>query len=117
VQANDALRAFKLKEAERERQADLAIEAYAAKKAGLAAERARRESAAAAAKEARRKAMVRPRPFACAALVLRSRAQALLAHARQLPRTHVHSSFTCHRVQSKPSAALAERTGAFTHTA
>ena len=63
MQANDALRAFKLKEVERERQADLAIEAYAEKKAGMLAERKRREAAAAAAKEAQRKAMVRPAPL------------------------------------------------------
>jgi Trichohyalin-plectin-homology domain len=57
--ANDALRAFKAIDAERERQADLAIQAYAKEKEARAAERARREQVRAAEKEKRRQAMVR----------------------------------------------------------
>lgn len=58
ARANDALRAFKLKEEERERAADLAIEVYAAKKTALLQERKRREAAREAAKEQRRQGMV-----------------------------------------------------------
>lgn len=61
ARANDALQEFKRRDAEREREADAAIEAYARKKEALAAERTAREAARAAAKDARRKAMVRRR--------------------------------------------------------
>jgi hypothetical protein len=45
-------------DAERERQADLAIEAYAAQQEAVKAERRKREAARQAAKEEQRKAMV-----------------------------------------------------------
>jgi hypothetical protein len=57
-QANSALRDFKLKEEEREREVDRAIESYAASKAETLAERKRREAARAAAMETKRMAMV-----------------------------------------------------------
>ena len=59
ARANDVLREFKLKEAERDHASDIAIEAYAQKKAALAEMRLQRESEREAAKEARRKALVR----------------------------------------------------------
>ena len=59
ARANDALQEFKRREAEREREADAAIEAYARRKEELAAERTARAAAHAAAKDEQRQAMVR----------------------------------------------------------
>lgn len=57
--ANEALKEFKKMDAERERQGDLAIEAYATQQEALKTERYRREAARKAAKDDQRKAMVR----------------------------------------------------------